>query len=1107
MRHFKSVGAFSIPVLGGLLLLGASYGMPASAQSNAVDFHIKPQALSSALLQFSDQAHIQVVSQAPQVAKVHTSGVSGRMQPSRALTRLLSGTGLSFAEVGRDTVAIRPSGKSAGAMQQSTSSDDPKPVDPAVNVQAPADPPPAQTAGTSQTKLSSILVTGSLIKRSTALTSQPVLTISRQELQDTGLVSLGDVLQQLTSASPTMNQAFNFEANGASNIDLRYLGPKRVLVLVNGKRWATNLSGETNLNSIPMSVVKRIEVLKDGASAIYGTDAIAGVINIITINNFQGAEVSVYRGLYHGDGHWDGMTEKYTATVGSFTNHSSWVMSAEYRHNNRIAAVDRNFSSVPVYGAGVTRGSSATPQGRFIFVAPTNDNPSSPNVQPAPYTGLTSSQCPAANFGTSSNPEYLPFCDLTLAPGTDGQNPANYVPWTNYARYNWVKPNPPSRGDSLLIPTTEKSAYFAGHYDFGNGVTVVTSGLYDHGSARADAAPDLLFLSSITVPASQQYNPFGFELSGTQPVQVAPGVQRPTLSLIGRRLQEFPARANFYDRRTFRYMGGLEGSFTTGSTLWNWNTSFLYLEDQERHEETGLVDGQHLNEALSPTLCPLVTGCVQMNLFGGQGVNGSGTITPAQVKFLEYNNVSNQEQTERIYNAEITTSNLAPLPGGSLGFAAGYQLRQLQGSYTPDSISAQASILGPATFPTSGGYHVNSLFSELDLPLLAHVPWAYHLNLDAATRYSRYSTFGNKLRSRAGIKWQPIADLAIRGTWSEGFRAPNINEAFAGNYSSFPIVFDPCSNYQNSGVPQNVQQNCANAGVPTSYTQFDQQITAENGGNPNLQPETSISKTFGFIYSPSQLPNFSVQATYYHIAIDNTIQPFGAQNIMNACYLTGNQTYCADIQRNSFGHVNRIFNLETNIGSTITDGIDLGADYRWASPIGMLRFALHATHVRDYRQISPTGSGGTSVVALVGQERAGFTFPISIPSWKANLHTTWEKGHWRVSWIVHYISALREKCSDFLDNSPLSLANLGLCSNPNFSNNSLSTNRLAAVVWHDLQMTYSASNGLDYTLGVNNVLDKRPPRETQPIEDIAFDPTEYESLIGRYFYASITARF
>jgi len=1088
-------------------LVAAALVPPAVAQSTAVDFHIKPQALSSALLKFSDEAHIQVVSQAPEVASLHTAGVSGRMQPPDALGHLLAGTGLSYARVGNDTVAIRHPGKAASDGTGSHGGQAAKPLDPKVKNSDPADPPAPATAGNQQTKLSNILVTGSLIKRSSALTSQPVLTISRQQLKDTGLVSLGDVLQQLTSASPTMNPAFNFEANGQSNIDLRYLGPKRVLVLVNGKRWATNLSGETNLNSIPMSVVKRIEVLKDGASAIYGTDAIAGVINIITVNDFKGAEVSVYRGLYHGDGHWDGMTEDYTATVGSFSNNSSWVMNAEYRHNNRIAAVDRNFSSVPVYGAGVTRGSSATPQGRFIFVAPTNDNPSNPNASPAPYTGLSSSQCPASNFGTSSNPEYLPFCNLTLTPGTDGQNPSNYVQWNNYARYNWVKPNPPSRGDSLLAPVTEKSAYFAGHYDFDNGITAVTSGLYDHGSSRADAAPSLLFLSSVTIPANQQYNPFGFELSGTQPVQVAPGVQRPTLSLIGRRLQEFPARANYYDRRTFRYMGGLQGSFSTGSTLWNWNTSFLYLEDQERHAETGQVNGQHLAAALSPTLCPQVTGCVPLNLFGGQGVDGKGTITPAQVDFLQYTNVSTQGQTERIYNGEITTSNLAPLPGGSLGFAAGYQLRQLQGSYTPDSISAQASVLGPATFPTSGAYHVNSVFSELDMPLLAHVPWAYHLNLDAATRYSDYSTFGNKLRSRAGFKWQPIEDLAIRGTWSEGFRAPNINEAFAGNYTSFPIVFDPCSNYQNSGVSSTVQQNCANAGVPASYTQFDQQINSINGGNPKLQPETSISKTFGFIYSPSQVPNFSVQATYYHIAIDNTIQPFGAQNIMNACYLTGNPQYCSDIHRNSFGHVNRIFNLETNVGSTITDGIDLGANYRWASPIGMLQFALHATHVRDYRQISPTGSGGTSVVALVGRERAGFTFPISIPSWKANLHTTWQKGHWRVSWIVHYISALTEKCSDFLDNSSLSLANLGLCSNPNFNNNSMSTNRLAAVVWHDLHATYSASNGIDYTLGVNNVLDKRPPRETQPIEDLAFDPTEYAALIGRYFYASITAHF
>lgn len=1098
-------------IIGGLsLILLIAGSVAAWAQSPVETFRIAPQSLSSALIQFSNQAHVQVVTQAKDVSSMKTEGVVGRMDVPSALHHLLAGTGLTYATVDGSTIAIRRA-RARGAAQEDANrqfSDSASRSAGGSGSAQPSDPPdPATSAGTGETKLSNILVTGSLIKRSTALTSQPVITITRQELKDTGLVSIGDVLQQLTSVAPTMNPAFNFEANGASNIDLRYLGPKRVLVLVNGKRWATNLNGETNLNSIPVSVVERIEVLKDGASAIYGTDAVAGVINIITRNNFHGAEVSVYRGIYHGGGHWDGLTQDYTATLGSYDRNSGWVLNAEYRDSGRIPAVDRPFSAVPVYGTGVTRGSSATPQGRFIFIAPTNDSPTDPNASPAPFTGLTGAQCPAENFGSSTNPEYLPYCDLTLLPGTDGQNPANYVQWNNYARYNWVKPNGASRGDSLMAPVAEKSVYFAGHYDFSNGITATTSALYDHGHARADAAPSLLFLSTVTIPANQIYNPFGFDLSGSQPVQVAPGVQRPTLSLIGRRLSEFPARANLYDRDTFRFMGGLNGMFTTGSTVWNWNTSFLYLTASLKHEETGLVNGQHLSAALSPTLCPQITGCVPLDLFGGQGVSGGGTITPAQVQFLLYNDHSYESQTERIYNGQITTSDLATLPAGGLGFAAGYQLRQLQGSYSPDSTAAQPSVLGPAIYPTSGGYHVNAVFTEFDLPLLAHLPWAYHLNLDAATRYSKYSTFGGKLRSRAGFKWQPIADLAIRGTWSEGFRAPNVNEAFAGKYGSFPIVFDPCSSYQTSGVSAAIQQRCAQNGVPASYVQYDQQINATNGGNANLLPETSISKTFGFIYSPSAVPNLSVQATYYHIAIDNTIQTFGAQNIINACYLTGNPADCALITRNSFGVVTRILDLETNIGSTLTDGIDLGANYRFTTNVGRFIFALSATHVRDFREIIPTGSGGATVVSAVGKELAGSNQPLSVPSWKANLRTTWEKGHWRASWIVHYISPLREHCSDFLDNTSLSLANLGLCSDPNFQNNSLSTNRMAAVVWHDVQLTYSASNNIDYTIGCNNVLDKKPPQETQPIEDLAFDPTEYEALIGRYFYGSITVHF
>lgn len=1104
------VGFFARLSIPGLLLTALTgYALAASPQSNVsnpVDFHIKPQALPSALLQFSDQAHIQVVSRGEEVAKRHTVGVTGRMNVPSALRRLLSGTGLTYTVTGGNTIAVRAAGKagvtgsasSPAALSTRESGGDAPPIDP---------PAPATSTQTSETKLSNILVTGSLIKRSTAVTSQPVLTITRQQLKATGMVSIGDVLQQLTAVAPTQNAAFNFEGNGASNVDLRYLGPKRVLVLVNGKRWATNLNGETNLNSIPVSVVKRIEVLKDGASAIYGTDAIAGVINIITIKDFKGAEVSAYRGIYRGDGHWDGLTQDYTATLGSFDSNSSWVVNAEYRKNNRIPAVDRTFSAEPVAGTGVTRASSATPQGRFLFVAPTNDNPSNPNVSPAPYTGLTSQQCPAKNFGTSTNPEYLPYCDLTLLPGTNGANPANYVPFTNADRYNWIKPSGASRGDSLLIPVTEKSVYFAGNYQFDNGITATTSLMYDEGAARTDSAPDLLPLNSGTIPANSPYNPFGFTLSTSQPIQVAPGVQRPTLSAVYRRLSEFPARYREYTRKTFRYMGGLNGMFTSGSTIWNWSASFLYLDASLLETQYGLVNGQHLSAAFDPAVCAKTDGCVPVNLFGGQGTNGQGTITPGMINFLEYNNTNYQSQTERIYNAAITTSTLANLPGGGLGFAAGYQLRQLEGGFTPDSVAAQPSILGPATLPTSGGYKVNAVYSEVHVPILRQLPWAYHLDVDVATRYSRYSTFGSKLRSRAGIKWQPISDLALRGTWSEGFRAPNINEAFGGQRTSFPTVFDPCSNYTNSGVSQAVQKRCEAAGVPPSYTQTDQQINARNGGNPNLNPETSISKTVGFIYSPSAVPHLSFGATYYHIEIDNTIQPYGAQNVINACFLTGNQTYCPDIKRNALGEPTQILNLEQNVGSTVTSGIDFDVGYHFTTSVGRFDTQLTTTHVRAFRTITPTGSGSSSVLNYVGRELAGSNQPLSVPSWKANLRIGWNLGHWQARWMIHYISSLREKCSDYLDNTPESLANLGLCSDPNYQNNALSTNRMASVVWHDIQLTYSASNNIDYTIGINNVLNKKPPQETQPIEDMAFDPTEYEALIGRYIYGSITAHF
>ncbi|HEX7326833.1 MAG TPA: TonB-dependent receptor [Rhodanobacteraceae bacterium] len=985
---------------------------------------------------------------------------------------------------------------------------------------------PAQTQGAAQQAtagqhkkkpitLQAVTVTGSHIPTTALITAHPVTVVTREQIQATGLQTIGQVLQNLPAVAPTMNASFNFEGNGASNIDLRYLGATRTLVLVNGQRWVPNIDGTTDLNSIPLAAVDRIEVLKSGASAIYGSDAIAGVVNIILRNNMNGGNASAYYGVWNGDGHWDGQTHQYSFTFGHQGKKYGFLFSAEYNKSDRIPAINRNFSAEPVPMTGVTRGSSSTPQGRFQFIAPTLDNPNNSNVSPAPYTGLTAAQCPATNFGTSSSPEFLPFCDITPTIGTDGSVAADFQPWKGSDAYNWTEPSGGSKGDSILDPLTVRSAYMSGHYDVTSNLRVLASINYTQSNSVTTSAPNLLPLTTGTIAANQQYNPFGFPISAA-PVQVAPTggsnggpLMLPTLSFIGRRLSEFPPRVRNYESDSFRFNGGVSGSFTLGPSDWNWDAGLLYMTLRDTEVQTAGILGPNFAAATgSPAACSAAPGCVPLDLFGGQGVNGHGTMSPAQVAYIYYPEDSNDGTTQRIYHAGASTDDLVELPAGGLGVAVGYQYDEINGYFNPDPIAAAGLAQGVGkTFPTNGGFSSNAFYTEVHVPLLAHEPLFYRVSVDVAARYTNYNTVGGSTKSQIGLKWEPVEDLALRADWGQGFRAPNINELFAGQGLSNPTVFDPCSGYTRPGVNPAIVRNCAAAGVPGGYVQPDQQILTLEGGNQRVQPETSTSEDAGFVYNPHQIPALSLSATYYRIKIKNTIQPYGPNNILNACYISNDPQFCSEISRTQTGTVSEIVDLETNIGSTTTGGIDVSAMYKdLPTPIGDFSVAFNASHVINYTELLPL-AGTTNRIDLVGVERAGFTFPLSVPSWRGVLTFGWHLGRWNATWRVHYISALLESCSDSFDGTSLSLTALGLCNRPNLTNNSLSMNRMAPTVWHDAQVVYNGRFGLTYTFGVNNIFNKAPPNEVQPIEDLAFDPSEYEALMGRFFYGRVAVKF
>ncbi|MGH8127653.1 MAG: TonB-dependent receptor plug domain-containing protein, partial [Gammaproteobacteria bacterium] len=327
-------------------------------------------------------------------------------------------------------------------------------------------PPAGTSSGT--TKLSNIVVTGSHIPQTAIANAQPVINISRQQIETSGYTTVGNLLQGLSAAGPALNQTYNNGGSGQTFFDLHNLGSSRVLILVNGQRWLPTLGGSVDISTIPTAIVDHIEVLMDGASAIYGSEAMAGVINIVTVKNFNGAEADAYLGMYDGSsdgGGWDGKTQNYSFTVGTSGDRSAVLLSAGYRNNNQVWAGQRTISKEPYVGTGNAFGSSGTPNGRFVFYDTTNHN-SNPACNNAPYPN-------GAAFG-------YPGCDFTGP--INSTNPFQSAPFThgfNYAPQNY-----------LYTPQESWYTYTQGHYDLTDNITFNFTADYDRRNSSQLLAPN-----------------------------------------------------------------------------------------------------------------------------------------------------------------------------------------------------------------------------------------------------------------------------------------------------------------------------------------------------------------------------------------------------------------------------------------------------------------------------------------------------------------------------------------------------------------------------------------------------------------------------------------
>ncbi len=936
------------------------------------------------------------------------------------------------------------------------------------------------------TSLETVLVTGSRIKTTDTVTQSPVQVITRAQIDRTGVASLGQFLQRLTAGGKALNAQFNSSGNfgfppdgggigaGSSQVDLRHLGSKRVLVLVDGVRWvnessASGVGGSADLNTIPLAIVERIEVLEDGASAIYGSDAIAGVINVITRKDFDGMAVHTYYGEFDRGGE----TKDANITVGGHNDKFSAVFSGSFHDQNRISSAAYEQSRFPIPFGGLAFGSSGTPQGRFVFCDPRQS-------------------LGAPGFCGDANND-ADFYSVTLNNGTtnpvwDPNNPnaGTFHRFTGQDRFNF------SPFNLLLTPSQRSSLFTNVTYALSDSTNFHIKALYNNRESLNQAAPEPIFVGpgagtggiadTISVSALNPFNPFGIDLDANS-----------NFVFVGRRPLEVGPRVFRQDVDTWYVNTGFDGIFSVGERTMSWDINYVHSENKANQVFTNGYNVAKLKLALGdPALCAQVAGCTPLDLFGGQ----ARPFTQQMIDFIRVTTRDSSKQELDLVSANLT-GELFAIQDRSAGFAIGFEHRNNQGDFIPDQLRQSGESQDSFAKAVSESDTVDEFYGEVTVPVLSV------LDITGALRYSDYDSTGSSTTGKVGFRLQPVSDVVLRGTYSEGFRAPNLGELF-GLTQFGATLTDPCGPTNGNLVVDDsdgvnttpLETACRAQGVPNGFRQANTQIITFTGGNANLAPEDSKSYNFGLVYAPSWAEDLSwssrldFEASYYEHKISGAIQARDIQQLLDACLAgTAQGQVCSGFSRINSGDLRPPTNFLDNLGQIKTSGIDFKGN--WASPefgLGTFTVSFQSTYVDNYK--------ATDIDGNVARRREGIEVDDSaIPEWQTNVQAGWHKGDFDAEWDIRYIGQVDELCNGDLE---------GLPGCPTAD----AKRSLGATTYHDVQLGWNNAftfDGLRLSTGVNNLFKKDPPI-CLTCSLNGYDAGTYD-LPGRFWYASLDYKF
>jgi outer membrane receptor protein involved in Fe transport len=968
-----------------------------------------------------------------------------------------------------------------------------------------------------------IVVTGSLIRNPNLERSAPVNTTSSDEIELLQSNVAEEILREIPGVVPSIGSAVNNGNGGASFVNLRGLGANRNLVLIDGNRLVpAGLAGVFDLNNIPLALVERVDVLTGGASTTYGADAISGVVNFITKNNFAGLEISASEQITE---RGDGNVFRVDATIGANfdDNRGNAVLSIGYQESDAIFQGERDVSltTLETFG-GTALGSGTSVPSRFSV-------PGSATQQINPATGALVPTFATFNF-----------------------NPFN-VFQTPFERFN---------------------IYGAANYEVSDAVEVYTRGLFSKNTVDTIIAPSGAFGIAVQIPLSNPFLPAAARarfcanndsnpnLTGIQtltPEQCAaaalatsptdPNFREITTSLFRRSVEAGP-RTSEYKTTFFDYRIGLRGDITSNI---GWDISGAYGESENDQTIGGYFTNSRVRQSLratnTTTCLDTSNGCVPANFFGA-----AGSISPEAVDFIVQESSSfvstSLAQARALLNGDLGFT--SPLGTDPIAFAVGGEYRNYQAAQGSDTLAASGDLggAGGATPGFEGGYDVYEGVAEIVVPLIQERPFFKNLTVEAGVRYSEYSVDAptnpkyDTLTYKAGGTWEVADGFTIRGNYARAVRAPNIAELFSPvNTGLTNLGVDPCATLDTAGKVLNgrpaggptgelravcLAQGANASNINTIAEPISGQVLSTGGGNLNIRPEKSDSYTIGVILQPSFVPGFTATVDYYNIKIrefigfptpgDAIAACFGA-DIFNPPAGASSNPACTAINRDpQTGGLSGDPNTSTGLpltlsngGSAETDGIDVVLNYRRDLGFARLNLGFNGNYTLNSKfnafVLNPT-SVNRECTSFISSNCGSLQ-----PKYQFSQRTTLSFENVDLSLLWRHISSFRQEPLDAdpaEGSGPFFSGTIG-ANIPGVGGTTDDFGRINARDYFDLSARFSVTENMVMTLTVQNLLDSDPPITGNNAGSTTFNsgntfPSTFDA-VGRRYAASVRLKF